>query len=122
MGHVHDTGDSIVGIETRRESMYVYVQPMEHIVAYEDGRIEITYEAMRELLRHVEENAAIRKCIGLEGTREPGEEGVGIPLPGETMWDAGYAQCMHDFEIPGPDGSIPESRLPAPPIQGETDG
>jgi hypothetical protein len=29
------------------------------------------------------------------------------PRSAVDQWDRGYAQCMHDFEIPGPDGNIP---------------
>ena len=87
MGHIEDTGSGVVGIETRSESFYLALNP-EHLTAYEDGHIEITYEAFREFMAVLDRSPKIRAKLLGPPTPEPTESGerresMGLDIQGK---------------------------------------
>lgn len=66
MGYIVDTRDDLVGIETRRESFNLLDlqrtwsedqgSHSDHVIAYEHGTIEMTYEFLHRLLAVIERN------------------------------------------------------------------
>ena len=84
MGFCHEDTGPLVGIESRGESFRLFnLADTEHIFAFENGNVEITYEFLAAFLTRLQE-PEIRKAL-LKGDGSPAE-GEREMIPKADAW------------------------------------
>jgi len=86
MGFCHEDTGPLVGIESRGESFRLFnLADTEHIFAFENGNVEITYEFLAAFLTRLQE-PEIRKAL---------LKGDGSPAEGERTASTGCVPFWH---------------------------
>lgn len=66
MGCIQDTEHTGVGIETRRESFRLFdLTAEDHIIAFEDGTVEISYEFFQRFMSILKEDPELAESLEL---------------------------------------------------------